>query len=375
MRDSQDLKSDATESWYTKDGPESDVVLSTKIRVARNLATFPFPDRLRPQDKDRVRSIVFNAFGHLEGCEDYQAVAVQNLDPLGLRILEERGSFPKIDNAESLGVILRGDGKISCVVNVIDHIRTSVYSSGLDVEETMHLSQKIDRGLQSMLQFAASYDFGYLTASVLDAGSGMRISVRMHLPSLSYQGKIKSVMESLNEDSVMLKASFGSGGVDNVSGTGNRGMSLGSFYDICNIDCSGGSEIDQMTSILASAKRLMELERQAREECKENLPTIVSNYLYRSISLARWSSLVPLREAVSIISGVKWGKDMNLLVGIDDAELHALLYRIQEGHLTFVQKNGEFHFKKDIQGDDVKKNERLRALILQESFENIKLNF
>ncbi len=95
--------------------------------------------------------------------------------------------------------------------------------------------------------------------------------------------------------------------------------------------------------------------------------------MYRAVARARSSMFVSLREAISIISGVKWGKDMGFLTGIDDTELHALLYRIQEGHLEYVLKNGILNFEKEVNDVPQKKNERLRALILQEAFQDIKL--
>ncbi|MBP5696172.1 MAG: hypothetical protein J6X11_05910 [Treponema sp.] len=175
----------------------------------------------------------------------------------------------------------------------------------------------------------------------------------------------------MNERGIGFAAAYGSGSTGFVSGFG-KGASLGAYYEIRSLDSQSGTEFDQMTSIASAAKKLVEYERTARTECASSMPSDIRNFLFRALALARSSLFVPLREAIEIISAVKWALDMNLLSGIDDSVLFALLYRVQEAHLEYVLKNGSFNFEKDISGT-VKKNGRLRALILQEAFEDIKL--
>ncbi|HBG66324.1 MAG TPA: hypothetical protein DDW78_07625 [Treponema sp.] len=369
------MLSSGQDAWYTYRGNDDDVVVSTKVRLARNLANFPFPAKLRGTDGERIQSIVFDAFNHLEDCEQFQAIAVSQLDSLGSRILEERGILgPSAGSSgKDAGIILRTDGRVACTVNIADHVHISSFAPGMDCSTALQVSQAVDKGLQQHIQFAASYDFGYLTSSLLDSGSGMRISIRVHLPSLSMQGRIRSIAEDMSGKGVLFSASFGSGGMDNVSGAGGTGASLGAYYELSSTNCGSGSELDQLASIVSAGKKIMEMERSARSECRRDMPSDVRNYLYRSVALARSSLFIPLREAIDIISGIKWGTDMGMLCGIEDASLRALLYRIQEGHLEYVLKNGSFKFEKDVSANAAKKNERLRALILQEAFEDVKV--
>ncbi len=361
-----------SDAWYTASGQESDVVLSTKICVARNLANFPFPKKLRGNDGERIQSIVFDAFNHLENGEEFKAVATNRLDEMGSRILRERGIL-SADGDQNTGIIMRTDGRVSCTVNFIDHLRISVFSAGMDLDGVLSLAHEIDKGLQQRIQFAASYDFGYLTSSVTDAGSGMKLSLRFHLPSLSLLGRIKDISADMTSRGISFATSFGSNAINTILGSSDFSASLGSYYEISSINSQSGSELDQLASIAAEAQKIKELERSAREECLKLMPSDVRNYMYRSLALARSSLFISLRESVSIISGIKWGLDMGLLDGISDTVLHALLYRIQEGHLQFVLKNGNFNFENDVNDNNTKKNERLRALILQEAFEHVKL--
>ncbi|MBQ1833866.1 MAG: hypothetical protein II114_08870 [Treponema sp.] len=362
------------DAWYAYDGVDDDVFVSSTVCFARNLANFPFPSQLRGNDGERIQSLVFDAFNSLSDGEKYQALSVNRLDPLGTRILQEREILSDSASEKKAGVIVRSDGKITCSVNMVDHVRISSFAPGFDFNGPMSMAENVDKGLQTKLQFAASYDFGYLTSTVEEAGSGIKFSVRMHLPSLTASGKIPSLTRAYNDKGLSFTDSFGSGGSDQISGIESKSGSLGSFYDLKTSNCLSGTELDQMANIVSAATRFRDYERSARDECRKNMDSTVRNAVFRSVALARSSVFIRLREAVSLISGVKWGLDLGIIEGIDDTTLRALLYRIQEGHLEYVLKSGNFIFEKDIKNDAAKKIERIRAVILQEAFDNIKIS-
>lgn len=359
-------------AWYACQGNDSDVVLSTRVRLARNLANFPFPSKLQGNDGQRIQSIVFDAVNQNEKRDEFHAISVEKLDPTGAAILKERGVLEETEGKD-LGIIMSLDGKLSCTVNSVDHVRISSFASGLDYDGAYSLCHSFDEELQKYIQFAASYEFGYLTSSVFDAGSGMKLSFRLHLPSLSVQQKIASVASDLYKKGIQFTACFGAGGADKVSSQGGLGTSLGSCYQVSGFNSFTGSELDQAANVISAVKQIVEQERKARAECKEKNATDIRNDIYRSFALAKFSKFISLREAIDIISNLKWGRNMSLLTGIDDAGLHALLYRVQEAHIQMVLKSGSFNFEKDIADNTEKKVCRLRALILQEAFEDVRL--
>ncbi len=359
---SEHLASSSPDAWYALSGNEDDVVLATTMVLRRNLANFPFPQKLSKTESQRIQSLVFDAFNHLKDAESFQAISVSHLDSLVKKVLQERGILDFQDD-EKIGIILRTDGKVSCAVNDGDHLRLNVFVSGLNFENVSAISKEIDLGLQQKLQFAASYDFGYLTSDVFDAGSGMKLSLKFHLPSLSFQSRIRGLANDMIEKGISFEAHYG---------TAKQGTALGAFYTITSINSQTGGELDQIASVVSAGRRIADLERAAREECKKNNLTEVRNALYRAVALSRSSLFIPLREAIELVSTIKWGLDMGLLTGIEDSFLHALLYRIQEAHLEYFWRNGTFEFENDIT-NDYKKNERLRALILQEAFEALVL--
>ncbi|MCR4626602.1 MAG: hypothetical protein K5640_03060 [Treponema sp.] len=356
-----DKKADSSNlSWYSEDGRDNDVVLSTRLRLARNLASFPFPSHFRGDDADRVQALVFDAFSKMEDPDSFQMVPTENIDESGIKILTERGL---LDNPVGTGLVMGPGDNIFCMVNSQDHVRIVSFAAGLDANTVFSICQSMDKQLQASLQFAASYDYGFLTSSVKDCGSGMKFSVRVHLPSVSYAGKIPEVTDMLNKNGLTLSACFGSGKYFSPA--------LGSYYQIATTSSCNGSELDQLAQIVSSVTNVVETERKFRAEYAENIPTVVRDFIARSFAMVKFSHLITASEAIEIISNLKWGCNLELLSGIEHKELCALLYRVQEGHLRFVLKNSSFTFEKDVESDTQLKINRFRALILQEAFEKI----
>ncbi len=341
--------------WYSHHGDDDDVVLSSRVRLARNLANFPFPTKFRGSDGERIRSIVFDAFNQLDNAESYHSIAVNQFMPSGTKVLIECGILEPVQDDRDCGVVVRADGKVSCTVNICDHVRIAVFSSGLDF--ALSEGRYVDAGLQKSVQFAASYDFGYLTSSLFDAGSGMKLSCRLHLPALTLLGRIGSVGDSLGKKGFSFTATYG---------LGSKGSSLGAFYTASSLNCRAGTEFDQSASMQAAMRQIVEQERLAREQCSRELSTMIKNSVYRSYALANYSMLLDTKEAIEIISGLKLGMDIKLLEGTVE-NLNALLYRIQDGHLELALKDCHFDLEEDISQSPSKKNERLRALVLKET--------
>ncbi len=359
-----------SDAWYTSPGASQDVVVSSCSTLRRNLANFPFPAKLHESEADRIQSIMFDAFNFLPDAAEYQAVSLERLDDVGRKIMHER-SILDSTQATKGGIIMRNDGRIACTINTDDHVVMSSYKSGLGLDETTRSIYDIDCELQKHVQYAASYDFGYLTNFVLNSGSGLSLYSVIHLPACSLLQEVGNLAQKLSEEGFDLRARYGSGGFDNVSGYGSRGSALGAYYRVATKSSAGGTEVEQLASMNAAIQEVIKAELSARKKCRSARVTEIANYTYRSLALAKSSFFINLKESVDIISGVKFGADIGILNGIESSELHALLYRVQDGHLEYVLNTGKFKFEKDIQDNKAKQIERLRALILQESFEGI----
>lgn len=366
MNDYEDEEK-SSNAWYSYSGPENDVILSTRVRLARNLASFPFPKKFKDDDAERIRSLVFDSFAHCENPDRYTGVAADELDTVGAQILDERGIFEKAaSRINGTGIIIRTDGKISCAINDIDHVRIASFVPGLDCEKAFTLCREVDDELQNTLQFAASYDLGFLNSSLVDTGSGMKASCRMHLPCLSFSGKLKDMLSAASEKRISVRDSFGIGNI--------QGSSLGFYYQVSSMNSGTGNEVDQLANVVSFVKYLAENERREREFVLRNRQTELRDRIYRAYAKVKFASLMNMREAIEVVSDIKWGKNLGFYSDVSDTDLCALLYRIQDGHLKFVLRDKRFNFPKDIEENTELKIENLRALILQEAFEKLKVN-
>lgn len=349
-----------TKIWYNMSSVEQDVVVSSRVRLARNLASFPFPSNFKNDDSDRVMSLVFDSFSRFDNPDDYQRMTLNNLDDLGSKILAERGLF---DGKSGTGIVTSTDGISSVLINSKDHVRISSFASGLKPETAFNNCCLIDSKLQKTVQFAASRDFGYLTSSVFDAGSGMKSSIRVHLPSLSFGKERKEVIKEIQNRGFVVSDCYGVGSIFDSS--------LGAYYQISTVSSFDGNEIDQLASITSIAKYICEIERKKREFYADNKPTVVHDIVVKAYSLAKFSMLINLRDAIDIISCIKWGVDLGFIAGIDDCSLNSLLYRIQSGHVGYLLKESDIDFEQDIENSPELKEDRLRAIILKSAVEQI----
>ena len=351
---------DKGDAWYNASAENDDVIVSSRVRLARNLANFPFPENFDEECALQVQNIIFDSFNHFDDAEAYQTMILSTVPKLGADILRERGL---VEENFGTGLVMRVDGVSSCLLNCSDHVRISSFAPGLACSTAYAFSHNIDMQLQEKVQFAASHEFGYLTSNICESGSGMKLSLRVHLPSISFAGKISELAKICDERGFSVRDSFGSGT--------QFGSSLGGFYQISSRQSVSGNEIDQLAGITSLGKYICEFERKIRGEAADNKFTEVRDMILRAFAQMRYSLLMPLRESIDLISAIKWGVDLGLICGVEDYELSSLLYKVQSGHLGFLLRTSEFNFDDDIASDDALKEKRLRSIVMQEALKKM----
>lgn len=356
--------------WYSETGECDDVVVSSRVRLARNLANFPFPSHFKSDDSMRVQALVFDAFSNMRKSLGYHLIDCRLLDEKGRRILEERGVLKTQSELENqaagseTGLIMSTDGRIACAVNSGDHLRLSCFSAGLSVRSAHFECAKVDDELQDKLQFVSSSDFGYLTSFFCNTGSGMRLSARIHIPSLLRAGRISSLSDTLFENGIALNPLYQFSAQQNPAP---------SFFTIFTMSAMNGTEIDQIASFEAACRSIVESERKISADFADNKSIVVRNSVIRSYSAAKTSLLISYPEALGMISDLKFGRKIGLLQGIEDSTFCGLLYRVQDGHLTYLMDNGNFTFESDVSVNNRLKLDRLRAIVIQEELSNVSL--
>lgn len=368
-------------AWYADTGIDNDVVLSSRVRLARNLANFVFPAGACKEDAERIQSLVYDAFSKTEYPDRYQHICLDQLDFSSRQLLAERGILPEKKYSErSLnapetdivrkfsgvpGIIVRTDGRLSCLVNAEDHIRIAAFAAGNDITGAWHLCKSIDNDMQKYLQFAASYDFGFLTTSVADSGSGMKISLRLLLPGLVHVDRLQGILPKIQSQHLELVPAYG-------EVTAPPGA-LGACYQLNTTGAGTGSEEDQMAECEAAVQVLCGEERAARELFAETRTTMLKHILYRMFAVARYSRFLECSEAIEIVSALYMGVSAGFLSGISYSDLHALLYRIRNAHIDYLRRSSTFMFEPDVKDNIRLMISRLRALLVQESVENVQI--
>lgn len=346
------------EEWFVQEGPINDVVVSTRVRLARNLQGFCFPERLASDERERVSSLVRDALSKYEeryNCT-FNMARTQNMKESALSLLEERGL--RADESDMVAMLPAGD--VCVLINDRDHVRIVSFAAGLDVEGAVQKARKVDEVLQETLQFAATKQAGYLTSAFRDSGSGMKISARVHLPSIVYCGKADIFIKGQQVEGFGVDCVYH----DFYDDEYNPYEAIGGYYDVYTMSSVGVNETDLMAKVVADMKHLSELERKFRRQCADNNKTLVQDLVVRDSCTVKVASFMDEREAEELISTIKWGVDMGFLTDVDYKAFARLNYLVKDAHVDAAMQGSSFKFENDIKDDDEMKRCRIRAVIV-----------
>ncbi len=261
-------------NWYKTNGNSSDVVISTRVRLARNLTDFPFPGKM---NKDMQSTLITRLDTAIKDpdCmfyDNYSMVDMDNITNVNKRALTEMHLISnEFENSESKrAVILNKDQTVSIMVNEEDHLRIQCIMSGLAIEECYSLADKIDNCLDKKLHFAFHEKYGYLTKCPTNVGTGLRVSVMMNLPALFVSGKMASIIPSLSKLGLTVRGLYGEGS-----------LPYGNIYQISNQVTLGLSEQELLEKIINIANQLIENERNTRSERYSTRKDSVEDYCFR----------------------------------------------------------------------------------------------
>ncbi len=313
--------------WYDKTGPQGDVVISTRIRFARNLRNFPFPCKLNVKNKQEVINSVKNAMLSSGKAEyDLKYIDVQGLNKLEKISLVERHlvSPEFIGNVNGRGLILSEDESISIMINEEDHIRLQVINQGLDFDLTYSLADKLDDILDAKLSFAFDDNLGYLTQCPTNLGSGMRASVMLHLPALREGGVMGKITSNISKLGLVIRGIYGEGSDPKAD-----------IYQLSNQVTLGLSEKASIKNLEDIAMQLILQERNAREELSKHMDVI--DLIHRSYGVLQNARLVSNSEFMKLISNVRLGVSIGEIKDLSLDLIDSLIIRVQPAMLSLWQ--------------------------------------
>ncbi len=338
-------------NWYLQNGKESDVVLSTRIRLARNIKEFEFPNRYSKEESkkilEKLQEITLSLGYGLKFIKLKDIDDITKISLIEKHLLSPEFAMSKENNK---AVLINDDENICIMINEEDHIRMQVFSAGLDLENLLNLSKEIDEKLENLVNYAYSNKYGYLTSCPTNVGTGMRASVMVHLPALTATGNIGKVLQAVNNFGMNIRGIYGEGS-----------QSQGNVYQIFNNQSLGISELEIIKNVRAITEKVIEQERLARKYLGKKQINL-ENGVYRAYGLLLYSSKISSEECRKLLSDVKLGTDLGIIKELNDMQVNKLQLYTKPGNL---QK----YFGKILAGEerDIKRAEIIKKIIKEEN--------
>jgi protein arginine kinase len=315
--------------WLDASGKNADIVLSTRIRLARNVEGYAFSPRARDGERLRVLSQVGEAVREVGGMEESAMYRVDTLPPGDRALLHERHLVSKelagLDAQHPLrtgAAVFLADG-LGVMVNEEDHLRLQGLGSGFALQETFAAVQSLDRQLGERLPYAYHHEFGFLTACPTNVGTGMRASVLIHLPGLVLTKEIGRVLTGLQQMGLTYRGLYGEGS-----------EVVGNFFQISNQMTLGRSEEDLLELLLRVVGHVVESEDRARRVLLRDAGYIIEDKLWRAYGTLRYARSLTFDETMNYLSGVRLAVGLKLIDGLSVYTLNKLLIFSQAAHVS-----------------------------------------
>jgi protein arginine kinase len=331
--------SDLTKSageWLRGNGPMGDIVISSRIRLARNLANHNFLSRCSRHQRTALETKMRDIILESQIAAPTLYVDLDGAPELDRQLLVERHLISKqhATSEGARGVAISGDETISIMVNEEDHLRLQVLRSGLQLEEAWEQINAVDDKLESKLDFAFHSRFGYLTACPTNVGTGIRVSVMLHLPALKLTGEIEKVFRAAKDMRLAVRGLYGEG----TEATGD-------FYQISNQTTLGKSEDETISDFKHLViPKIIDYEHHARRSLMQEKGVALDDKVFRALGTLRSARLMSSEEVLFHLSHLRMGVNSGKIKDIDVQTVNELFLLTQPAHLQRL-------FGKKLEGD------------------------
>ena len=315
--------------WLRASGPESDIVISSRTRLARNLAQYPFPNRADDAVRAEVESLLQKQIGELQIGKKMNYLDVSDLESLDRQFLVERQLISR-EHAESLssrGVGFSGEENVSLMINEEDHLRIQVLRSGFALDECWQEIDRIDDCIEEHVTYAFSEELGYLTACPTNVGTGIRVSVMLHLPALVITKEIQKVFGALQKISLAVRGLYGEGS-----------QAMGDFYQISNQVTLGKSEERIITELKDVVPNIIDYERRVRTALIEKNRQSLHDQISRAYGILKNAHTISSEETMHLLSSVRMGINLGLINDLEIPTINELFIHTQPAHLQKLRK-------------------------------------
>ncbi|UOQ44647.1 protein arginine kinase [Halobacillus salinarum] len=327
----QQFMNEAISPWMKQDGPDSDIVLSSRIRFARNFSQYPFPIVAGEETLEKVLEVFKNEFKHqsFRDYKDFEIVQMNDLQSIEKRVLVEKHLIsPHLaDHSKHSAAMVSQNEQVSIMINEEDHIRIQLYFPGFQLDRALEQASQLDDWLEEKIDYAFDEHRGYLTACPTNVGTGMRASVMMHLPALAMTQQINRMTPAINQLGLVVRGIYGEGS-----------EALGNIFQISNQITLGKSEEDIVEDLHSVVKQLIDQERRARQAIMNRSAVQLEDRIFRSYGVLKNSRIIESKEAAKCLSDLRLGIDLGFIDHIPKTILNELMVLTQPGFLQQYAK-------------------------------------
>lgn len=321
--------------WYVDIGPDSDIVVSSRVRLARNFNAYPFPHRSLPEHQKCVIQETCDALfsNNPKLKENFSLVRFKNILPTERQVLVENHLVSK-ELAESnleVGALISKDEQISIMFNEEDHLRIQCLASGLQLEKAFDLCNYLDNIISEKVEYAFNDTIGYLTSCPTNVGTAIRASLMLHLPALTMTGYIRPILESCGKLGLAVRGLYG----ENTEASGN-------MYQLSNQITLGKNENDIVMNIKSIGYQIIEQERILRTELLNRNGNELEDRIMRSYGILQFARTLTSDEALQRLSDIRLGINLGLIHELNEIDVNEMMWKIQPGNLQqYAEKSLE----------------------------------
>lgn len=337
-------------NWYLENGKESDVVVSSRVRLARNIREYPFESKCTKKElqeilnkvKDIVPSIGYGL----------KFLKLRDMDEVTkMSLLEKRVLSPEIllNKNEYGAILINREENICVLLNEEDHIRIQVFSSGLELENSLNFIVEIDEKIGNILDYSYSEKYGFLTTCPTNVGTGLKASVMVHLPALTKTGNINKILQIINNFGMNIRGIYGEGT-----------EAKGDLYQISNKQTLGITEKEIIKNLQVITEKVIEQERLARKYLGKDKIKLEDS-VYRKYGILSNCKKISAEECKELLSSVKLGVDLGIIKELNDAKIQKLLLYTKSANLQ--KYLGKILDEYEI---DIKRAEIIKQIISEE---------
>ncbi len=336
-----------TSEWLKGTGPNADIVISSRIRLARNLEKVPFPHWASKKQTEDVLSAVNDAVSRIDYLKGISIFLLAELDAIDKQFLVERHlmSHEHAQRSNHKGLSIDHEEIVSIMINEEDHLRIQVMQSGFNLYECWNIINTIDDCLAKELTFAFTPEWGYLTACPTNTGTGMRGSVMLHLPALVMTRQINRVLAAIAKLSFTTRGLYGEGT-----------QASGNFFQVSNQVALGPSENEIIENLNSLMRQIIEQENQAREALLARNRTMLEDRINRSLGILKSAHIISSQETIELLSMVRLGVDAGIIKEVQRKAVNELFIITQPAHLQKMENRKLTPQERDVKRAEIIKD-------------------